>query len=189
MIDTFQRLRSPIPGNHNLYAGDYAAAGELKRVADRFGVALVVVHHTRKAAADDPLDMVSGTFGLTGAADTIYVARRKIGRADAKFYIRGRDEPEAAHALSFDVDACAWTLLGDAGEYRLSEARRQILHILRGATEPVRSRSIADALGKTDGAVRYLLHKMAKAGKVDGVGGAYRLPLPPPNSPNTPNAV
>ena len=59
-------------GNQNLYSGDYAAAGELKRVADDFGVAIVLVHHTRKATADDPLDTVSGTNGLAGAADTTW---------------------------------------------------------------------------------------------------------------------
>lgn len=48
---------------------------------------------------------------------------------------------------------------------------------------------IADALGKQSGAVRYLLHKMVKAGEVEGVGGAYRLPFFAPNSPNGANGA
>lgn len=188
IVDTFQKLRGPIPGNQNLYGGDYAAAGELKRVADRHGVAVVCIHHTRKASADDPLDMVSGSAGLAGAADTTCVLKREIGRHDATLYIRGRDVPEADHALSFDAATCAWTLLGDADTYRVSEERQQILDLLREAISPMSPKHIAEALGKKDGAVRYLLHKMAKSGDVDGVGGAYRLPVPPTNSAITANA-
>lgn len=188
IVDTFQRLRGPVSGNQNLYAGDYATAGELKLVADRFGVALVAVHHTRKATADDPLDMVSGTAGLAGVADTTLVLRKEIGRADGTLYCRGRDVPEADHALTFDPEACAWSLLGDAATYRRSRERQDIIALLDGSPEPMRPKAIADALGKKDGAIRYLLHRMVKDGEIDGLGGSYRLPLSPPNTPNAPNA-
>jgi hypothetical protein len=186
-IDTFQKLRGPVPSNQSLYAADYASAGELKAVADRHGVAVVLIHHTRKASADDPLDTVSGTNGLSGAADAVAVLRREIGRQDASLYLRGRDVPEADHALSFDPQLCSWTLLGDASDYRLSEERRAIVEVLRTAGEPLAPKVIAEALNKNGGAVRYLLSKMASAGEVDGIGGAYRLPLIPTNTPNAPN--
>jgi hypothetical protein len=188
VIDTFQRLRGPIPVGQNLYAADYAAAGALKQLADRHGVAVVLVHHTRKAGADDPLDTVSGTAGLAGAADTTLGLRREIGRADAALYIRGRDVAEADHALRFDPETCAWTMLGGAAEFRQSEERRGIVDLLRTAPDPLSPKRIAEALGKKDGAVRYLLHKMLEAGTVENVGGAYRLPPSPPNTPNTANA-
>lgn len=187
VIDTFQKLRGPVSGNQNLYSGDYAAAGELKRLADDYGVAIVLVHHTRKATADDPLDMVSGTTGLAGAADTTCVLRREIGRADATLYIRGRDVPEADHALSFDAATCSWTLLGDAVEFRVSAERKAIIDILTNAPEPMSPKHLAEALGKKDGAVRKLLHMMVRAGEVDGLGGAYRLPVKLGNDGNSGN--
>ncbi len=131
ILDTLARLRGTIPASASLYQSDYHAMGELKKVADQHGVALCVIHHTRKATADDPLDMVSGTSGLAGAADTILVLKREIGRADATLYVRGRDVPEADRALSFDAETCAWTLIGDADEYRTSEERQAILDALR----------------------------------------------------------
>jgi len=180
IVDTFAKLRGAIPGNQNLYAGDYAAAGELKRVADHYGVALAIVHHTRKMVAADPLDMVSGSTGLAGAADTTLVLRKEIGRSDGNLYIRGRDVSEADHALTFDPETCSWTLLGDAAMYRMSEERAEIIAVLTESSDPMSPKHIAETLGKKDGAVRYLLHKMVKDGEVDGVGGAYQLP------PNTP---
>lgn len=185
IIDTFQKLRGAVPGNQNLYAADYDSASQLKRVADAHGVALVMVHHTRKALADDPLDAVSGSNGLAGAADSTLVLRKEIGRADGTLYIRGRDVPEADHALTFDPDACSWTLLGDAATHRMSEERAAIITVLSESSEPMSPKHIAEALGKKDGAIRYLLHKLAKSGDIDGIGGAYRLPIPA----NTPNAL
>jgi hypothetical protein len=43
--------------------------------------AIAVIDHVGKMEADDPLDMVSRTNGLTGAADTIPVLRpaRSVG--------------------------------------------------------------------------------------------------------------
>lgn len=187
VVDTFQKLRGPVSANQNLYAGDYAAAGELKRVADDSGVALVVIHHTRKATADDPLDMVSGTAGLAGAADTTLVLRKEIGRSDANLYIRGRDVPEADHALTFGPESCSWCLLGDAAIYRRSQERQAIIALLADSPEPMRPKAIAEALGKKDGAVRFLLHKMTKDGEIDGLGGSYHLPLTPANSANATN--
>lgn len=62
--------------------------------------------------ADDPFDMVSGTNGLTGAADTILVLRRQAG--NVTLYARGRDIEEQETACRFDKVTCRWTLLGDA---------------------------------------------------------------------------
>jgi hypothetical protein len=193
IVDTFAKLRGASPGPRNsiLYQLDYQAVGDLKRIADRHGVALIMIHHTRKAVADDPLDMVSGTNGLAGSADTVLILKRDIGRADATLYVRGRDVPEADHALRFDPAACTWSLIGDAAEYRRSSERQDIIDVLRDADEELSPKKIANLLGKNDGAVRYLLHKMVQVGEVDGTGGKYRLPQThtSTNSANDANAV
>ncbi len=175
-VDTVAKLRPQGSTNANLYAADYAAAGAFKAVADAAGVALVLVHHTRKADAEDPLDTVSGTNGLAGAADTVLVIRREAGRHDATLYVRGRDVPEAEHALGFDDAACAWTLLGDAADYRRSGERAAVLAALDGLAGGLAPKDLAEALGKTGGAVRVLLHRMQQAGEVVNTGGRYALP-------------
>jgi hypothetical protein len=90
-IDVLARLRPPSNGNGNLYQLDYWTLASLKAVADKHSVALVVVHHSRKATADDPLDTISGTAGLAGAADTALILTREKNRADGNLYVRGRD--------------------------------------------------------------------------------------------------
>jgi hypothetical protein len=55
----------------------YDAIGPLRRLAHERGVPIILVHHTRKMDADDIFDTVSGSHGLTGAADTILVLQRQ----------------------------------------------------------------------------------------------------------------
>ena len=50
--------------------------GASKSLAAEFRIAIVLVHHTRKADAEDPFDCLSGSTGLTGTADTTLVLAR-----------------------------------------------------------------------------------------------------------------
>ena len=48
------------------YSSDYEVIGKLKQFADRHGVCVLIVHHTRKQPAGDSFEMISGTTGLLG---------------------------------------------------------------------------------------------------------------------------
>ena len=74
------------------------------------GLAIVLLHHNRKMDAEDPFDTVSGTLGLTGAADTILIMRRHAG--SVLLHVRGRDVEESETPLQFNKDTCRWTMLG-----------------------------------------------------------------------------
>ena len=65
----------------------------------------------RKAVADDWLDAVSGTTGLTGAANQISVLSRDRGQADAFLLGTGRDLPGFEKPLKLDQTTCRWALL------------------------------------------------------------------------------
>ncbi len=69
VIDTLQRVRSA-GGDSNLYANDYQDVGLLKQLADRHHIAILLIHHLRKLHDDDPMNMISGSTGLSGAADS-----------------------------------------------------------------------------------------------------------------------
>jgi hypothetical protein len=75
--------------------------------------------------------MVQGTFGLAAGADTILVARRGRGEADATLQATGRDISEQELALRFSSEARTWAILGDAAEYALGETRKELLDAVR----------------------------------------------------------
>lgn len=175
IIDTFAKVRSGKGKNETDYEADYAAVAELKALADEHGVAIVLVHHVRKMDADDPLDTVSGTTGLTGAPDAVLVLHRS--HQGTTLYGRGRDIEEIEKAVEFDRATCVWHVLGEASEVQRSSERAKILSVLIDATEPIRPGDLSTACEMKRANVDQLLFKMAKAGDVRKVGrGRYVHP-------------
>jgi hypothetical protein len=174
VVDVFARLRSLTKDSGDRYMHDYLAAEQLQKVASEYGVAIVAVHHTRKAGADDFLETVSGTFGLAAAADTIAVLKRSRGQADAEFHVTGRDIEEQSLALKFAPAVGTWSLLGDAREWAISESRRKILEVLKSG--PMRPKQIAEMSGVDHDVVKHLVLKMVDEGDLDTDGrGVYAV--------------
>ena len=76
---------------------------KLKSFSDKYGICLLVVHHTRKLESEDSFDMISGTNGLLGAADGAFIMHKKK-RTDneAVMDIVGRDQPDQELTIEFD---------------------------------------------------------------------------------------
>ncbi|HEX8281896.1 MAG TPA: AAA family ATPase [Pyrinomonadaceae bacterium] len=159
VIDTLKRVRPAERRAGRLYDGDYEAVAPIGDLARKYGVAVVVVHHTRKADGEDPLDLVSGTTGLTGAADGVMVLKRSRGQADAELHATGRDFEDKQLALRWDVPTCQWVVVGSVEEFQLSRERREVVDLLKkvGSMLP---KEIAEALNKKGGTVRKLLSDM-----------------------------
>lgn len=82
----------------------------MKEFADRHSLALIVVHHIRKQKDSDVFNMVSGTTGLTGSADSTFVLEKENRASDtAKLYVTGRDTPYQEFVLRFRD--CSWELV------------------------------------------------------------------------------
>jgi len=121
-IDTLQRVRDAA-GEATAYANDYREVNVLKSLADKYRIAILLIHHLRKQADDDPLNMISGTTGLTGAVDGIYVLKKdKRTGSTAKFITTGRDIEQRELTLEFDHDSHLWNLVSDDTEHTSSPA-------------------------------------------------------------------
>ena len=110
IIDTMQKIRE-FSGEAYSYASDYAIIGQLKQFADKHGVCLLIVHHTRKQPAVDSFDMVSGTNGLSGSADgTLLMQKKKRTGLDATVDVVGRDQQDQILYLKKDPETQIWNL-------------------------------------------------------------------------------
>jgi len=183
-IDTLAKIRA-LPGrNEPPYAADYRAIEGLQRLAGQYRLGIVVNHHLRKMSSeDDAFDDVSGTLGLTGAADTIIVMKRHSGMM--KICVRGRDIEEAEFAAEFNRDTCRWRLVGGAEETFRSQERQAIIAALKdagndedGNPKPMSVAEIMTATERTDRhGLDQMLYRMRKAGEINSVGrGYYALP-------------
>lgn len=183
VIDVFAKVRGRPPAGASAYDADYAAIGYAKRLADEHAVAVVLVHHVRKAGADDFLEAVSGTNGLAGAADATLVLRRPRGEADGILAVTGRDVDESEHALRFAPETGTWALLdGPAVDYAVSGTRAAILRHLRAFPHLDTPRAISEATGIGYDNVKKACQRMAADGQlITEKAGRYR----PADTPGT----
>ena len=113
VIDTLQRIRT-VSNDVSPYANDYRDIGVLKGLADRHRIAVLLIHHLRKLGDDDPMNMISGTTGLSGATDSNFVLRKNKRRENtATLYCTGRDIAYRELSLEFNSENHIWDLLSD----------------------------------------------------------------------------
>jgi hypothetical protein len=181
VIDVFAKVRGTAGPGTSAYEADYVAVGFAKRIADEYGIAVLLVHHVRKQGSDDFLAEVSGTNGIAGAADAVLVLKRSRGQADGALHVTGRDVDEAEYALSFDPDHGSWQVLpGPAVDRLVGETRAKILGHLR--TYPGHTpRHIADGTGLSYELVKKTVKRVADDVQVltDGQGHYRAVPAVP----------
>jgi hypothetical protein len=165
IVDTLAQFRKLSSGKAQLYPEDYAAISGLQKLASKYNVGIIIVHHDRKAEADDVFDTVSGSLGLTGAADTILIMKRQAGAVT--LYVRGRDIEESEIALQFDKGSCRWSILGTAAEVHRSAERKRVIEVLKEAGGPLPVKDIQSAAElRNRNAADVLLGKMARDGEI-----------------------
>jgi hypothetical protein len=103
IVDTLQRVR-PIGGakGANAYEVDYAVVSQFQQFAIKHHLAIILITHLRKSNGlgdEDPFEQVTGSMGISGAADATIRLKRGKQSDIAELYIRGRDVEEQALTL------------------------------------------------------------------------------------------
>ena len=110
IIDTLQKVRESGAEKFS-YANDYEVIAQRKNFSDRYGICLLLVHHTRKQNSGDKFDMISGTNGLLGAADGAFLLQKEKRTAKtATLDISGRDQQDQRLFLVRNEERLVWEL-------------------------------------------------------------------------------
>jgi hypothetical protein len=168
VIDTLQRFRDVGSGRQNAYAADYDALAPLQQLCrERSGLAIVVVHHKRKAASDDPIDSINGSAAIAGAADSIWIMGRKGG--EYTLHIQARDWERDEDEFRIERDGGQWRLI-DGPRYSPNEAEvLKLLDLGQGLTPT----ALGEALGISKQAAHARLSRMLRAGLVRCAQGVW----------------
>ena len=171
IVDTLSTVLPPSSGGNSQYQSDCQDLQGLHGPASDTGTSILVSHHVRKMDADDPFDTVSGTTGLTGAADsTLVLTSTKDGQI---LLGRGRDMREFERALQFDPDTCLWSDLGPPEGVFVNETRRLIRIALQAGEET--RKAIAAHTGLDYDPCAKTLQRTAGNGEVQKEGRATYL--------------
>ena len=184
VIDTLQRIRA-VGNEANPYASDYRDLGVLKELADRNRIAILLIHHLRKLNDEDPMNMISGTTGISGATDTNLVLKKgKRSGSAATLYCTGRDIPYRELALEFDGEDHVWKLLSDDCEqteqpserilFLLSELLRRQPEISAPAKVLLKKIDPAGTEGLTPNSFSHRIRKSVDALRRNGITVSFR---------------
>jgi hypothetical protein len=178
IVDTLARFRDVSGSNKNSYLEDYSAITGLKKIADKYEITILIIHHLRKFDnTEDPLDNISGTTGITGATDANIVLQRDRKSNVAIMYVEGRDVERQEIDLKFDTNTVSWCLTSPVE--KLTPERREIVELLQKASKENKTMSpkeISNALGKNGESIRQLLMKMVSDGDIEYVArGEYTI--------------
>ena len=143
--------------NVDPYQFDAQQAALVQKVAAQFATPLLLIHHDRKAAAEDWLEKISGTLGTAGTADCVMLLERKRDSENGRLRITGRDIEE--RDLGLDFKQGIWQFIGAGALASLSPERRKIFDaVLKSG--PMSPADIALATGLTADSVRHTVLKM-----------------------------
>ena len=105
-IDTLQKIKTD---EEYRYGSDYAELAVLKRLAEKLGICILIVHHTRKSRDSDPFNMISGTTGISGCVDgSLVLIKSKRTSSTAKLFATGRDIRECE--IHLERVECKWVV-------------------------------------------------------------------------------
>ncbi len=157
VIDTLHFIKYRQGKSESAYECDYRTGRDLKEYAEKHKIAIIVVTHTTKMIhIEDDMANVSGTNGVTGAADAVIVlGKEKRMDKEAKMFITGRKVRQSMHNIRFDDTSCRWGYVGvfepsekDQREqeeretlYESSNIRAAVLQIAENIEEPWQGRA------------------------------------------------
>jgi len=99
VIDTLENIRN-CGQDKTLYSCDYRDMTLLREITNHHKLTLLLIHHTRKMHDPDPLNTISGSTGLAGSVDGVFVLEKiKRNEGDAKLTICNRD----TEGFCFDI--------------------------------------------------------------------------------------
>ena len=180
VIDTLAKIR-PRTRNQG-YQEDYEALERVVAIANQYQVGIIVVHHTRKAEAEDVVDEINATTGLMGGVDGFLILKTKRQKFEGSMFITGREiEEEREIALRWDQEIHGWRMTdqGEADEGGvLTPERRDLLNTLANSEggKPMRLSDIIKATGKTRQSTGYLLKQLIDDLRVEKTTrGLYKL--------------
>lgn len=166
VIDSLTRFRTPPSDRGHAFTEDYNAVKLLADLAKEFpGLSVLVLHHTTKAIPDDPVASISGTYGLSAAADS-YLILMKQG---TKFRLHAGGRLWEGDCADFEVarDSGRWRLVGeweDPAAPGMTPKQREVMELLRDGAKS--NKVLLQHTGQTASALSHLMTAMERRGLV-----------------------
>jgi len=117
------------PAKAHGYDADYQYMAQLKNIADKYGIAVLLVHHLKKSKVTDAIDGFSGSVGITGAADNLMLLNRYNGDMSELLMI-GKNIKSTSYAMRLN-ESSYWDVIGNLEEMQSTQGKQQIYDLFK----------------------------------------------------------
>ena len=119
IVDTLERIRDT-DQDKSIYSCDYRDMTTLREITNKHNLTLLLIHHTRKMHDPDPLNTLSGSTGLVGSVDGVFVLEKdKRTSNKAKLTISNRDTEGFCFRVELEPENCKWIFMGNDGDAQI----------------------------------------------------------------------
>jgi RecA-family ATPase len=129
VVDIFADIRDTVENNKQTqYYIDKQDMKKLRSIAQKYGITIVLVHHSTKMEHDNAINSISGTNGLMGGTDGNWILERpKPEETRGKITMNNRHSKSACFDLDFDEETLKWNNLGKHSTASIEEEDLLIL--------------------------------------------------------------
>ena len=189
VIDTLARVKQRVSGFNKgtAYDQDNELLRRIQQLAITNGVCIAFITHLSKAQQDYSFDKITGSVGLQGMTDAMWLIDRGDNSPNASITGRGRDILDFQYAVKWNDETMTYDFVGNKFEIELNENRKMILDAMkelkRSGKIEVRPIDIIKHLGATSNSkegkrISRTIQRMASNYEItSGVGkyGLYKL--------------
>ena len=188
VIDTLARVKQAMGRRSGTaYDSDNETLRDIQKLAVKNGVTIVLVSHLNKAPQDYAFDKITGSTGLQGMSDAMWLCERGETGAQSTLVGRGRDIHDFEYSLNWNEETWRYDYVGNLGEVTLNENRKEIINAMKQITaqggEQVRPRDVIKHCGyptnsKEASGISKTMQRMKNDYELIGgfKYGTYRLP-------------
>ena len=186
VIDTLARVKQRVSGFNKgtAYDQDNELLRRIQQLAITNGVCIAFITHLSKAQQDYSFDKITGSVGLQGMTDAMWLIDRGDNSPNASITGRGRDILDFQYAVKWNDETMTYDFVGNKFEIELNENRKMILDAMkelkRSGKIEVRPIDIIKHLGATSNSkegkrISRTIQRMASNYEITSVVGKYRL--------------
>ena len=133
VIDTLARVKAVSGRNKagTAYDHDNETLRSIQKLAVKNGVSIVLVSHLNKAPQDYAFDKITGSTGLQGICDAMWLVERGEHGAQSTFIGRGRDIMDFEYSLAWNDETWRYDYNGDLQEVNTNQNRKEVVDAMR----------------------------------------------------------
>ena len=186
VIDTLARVKQRVSGFNKgtAYDQDNELLRRIQQLAITNGVCIAFITHLSNAQQDYSFDKITGSVGLQGMTDAMWLIDRGDNSPNASITGRGRDILDFQYAVKWNDETMTYDFVGNKFEIELNENRKMILDAMkelkRSGKIEVRPIDIIKHLGATSNSkegkrISRTIQRMASNYEITSVVGKYGL--------------